>query len=295
MCAFVLRDVCKSWTSGHSPVDVRIHDICSDCLPLLHAAQIRAGTLVARSTSLRQTSSTGMLPQVAGLVVNPSRCTQHWPVHFELGLSSRAPQVSAKRVRLACSLKSRVLSSIHHDVLNIGRSTSSWDSRRALHKSPPNEFDWHAPSSRRSCRQSITMYSTLAGPLRAGTLVARSTSLRQTSSTGMLPQVAGLVVNPSRCTQHWPVHFELGLSSRASTSLRQTSSTGMLPQVAGLVVNPSRCTQHWPVHATLVVITLAFTTLVVFDDSVLNSPRVVWQLHLCLVEQRLFEQCEAGH
>ena len=42
---------------------------------------------------------------------------------FELGLSSRAPQVSAKRVRLSCTLKSRVLSSIHHDVLNIGLST----------------------------------------------------------------------------------------------------------------------------------------------------------------------------
>ena len=81
MCAFVQRDVCKSWTSGQSPVDFRIHDICSDCFSLLHEAQIRAGTLVGRSTSLRQTSSTVMLPQVAGLVVNPSRCTQHWPVH----------------------------------------------------------------------------------------------------------------------------------------------------------------------------------------------------------------------
>ena len=63
----------------HSPVDFRILDICSDCFALLHAAQIRAGTLVARFTSLRQTSSTVMLPQVAGLVVDPSRCTQHWP------------------------------------------------------------------------------------------------------------------------------------------------------------------------------------------------------------------------
>ena len=75
--------------------------------------------------------------------------------------------------------------------------------------------------------------------------------------------------------------FELGLSSR-STSLRQTSSTVMLPQVAGLIVNASRCTQRWPVHATPVVITLTLTTLGVFDDSVLGSPRVVWQLHLCL-------------
>ena len=42
---------------------------------------------------------------------------------FELGLSSRAPEVSAERVRLSCSLKSRVFSSMHHDVLNVGLST----------------------------------------------------------------------------------------------------------------------------------------------------------------------------
>ena len=41
---------------------------------------------------------------------------------------------------------------------------SSWDSRRALHRSPPNEFDCHAPSSRGSYRQCITMYPTLACP-----------------------------------------------------------------------------------------------------------------------------------
>ena len=33
-----------------------------------------------RSTSLRQTSSTVMLRQVAGLLVHPSRCTQRWSV-----------------------------------------------------------------------------------------------------------------------------------------------------------------------------------------------------------------------
>ena len=81
MCAFDLRDVCKSWTSGHSLVDFRFHDICSNCFPLLHSAQIRAGNLVARSTGLRQTSSTVMLPQVEGLIVNASRCSQRWPVH----------------------------------------------------------------------------------------------------------------------------------------------------------------------------------------------------------------------
>ena len=40
----------------------------------------------------------------------------------------------------------------------------SWDSRRALHRSPPNEFDRHASSSRGSLRSSITMHSTLACP-----------------------------------------------------------------------------------------------------------------------------------
>ena len=40
----------------------------------------RAGTLVARSTGLRQTSSTVMLPQVAGLSVHASRCIQRCPV-----------------------------------------------------------------------------------------------------------------------------------------------------------------------------------------------------------------------
>ena len=40
----------------------------------------------------------------------------------------------------------------------------SWDSRRALQKSPPNEFDCHAPSSRGSFRPCITMYSTLVCP-----------------------------------------------------------------------------------------------------------------------------------
>ena len=81
MCALILRGVCKSWTSGPSPVDSWLHDICSDCF-------------------------------------HPT---------------SRGPDLS-------------------------------WDSRRALHKSPPNEFDRHASSSRGSHRSSITMHSTLACP-----------------------------------------------------------------------------------------------------------------------------------
>ena len=40
---------------------------------------------------------------------------------FELGLSSRAPQVSAQRVRLLCSTKTRVFSFMRHHVLNVGR------------------------------------------------------------------------------------------------------------------------------------------------------------------------------
>ena len=48
--------------------------------------------------------------------------------------------------------------------------------------------------------------------------------------------------------------------------------------------------QRWSVHATPVVSTLALMTLGVFDDTVSNSPRVVWQLHLYWVEQRLFER-----
>ena len=43
---------------------------------------------------------------------------------FELGLSSRAPQVSASRVRLSCSIESQVFWFMRHDVLNVGRSTA---------------------------------------------------------------------------------------------------------------------------------------------------------------------------
>ena len=39
----------------------------------------------------------------------------------ELGLSSRAPQVSAPGVQLLCSIKSRVFSFMRHHVLNVGR------------------------------------------------------------------------------------------------------------------------------------------------------------------------------
>ena len=40
---------------------------------------------------------------------------------FELGPSSRAPQVSAQRFRLSCSIKSRVFSFMRDHVLNVGR------------------------------------------------------------------------------------------------------------------------------------------------------------------------------
>ena len=82
LCAFVLRAVCKLWTSSHSPVDFRIHDICSDCF----------------SPASRGPDSSW-----------DSRRVLH-----------KSP---SERVRPSCSLKSRVLSSIHHGVLNIGLST----------------------------------------------------------------------------------------------------------------------------------------------------------------------------
>ena len=76
-----MLDRSSPWASA---ADLWLHDVCSDCFPLLPAAQIRGGTLVARCTGLRQTSSTVTLPQVAGLFVHASRCTQHWPVRATL-------------------------------------------------------------------------------------------------------------------------------------------------------------------------------------------------------------------
>ena len=59
-------------------------------------------------------------------------------------------------------------------------------------------------------------------------VIARSTGLRQTSSTDMTHQVAGASVNPSRCSQHLPVlwptcrHDPLhGWSSRLKSSTTQ--------------------------------------------------------------------------
>ena len=70
-----------------------LRDLCSDCFSLLHAAQVRAGTLVARSASLRPTSSTVMLHQVAGLFVHASPCTQRWPSTPHLPSSPIEPVV----------------------------------------------------------------------------------------------------------------------------------------------------------------------------------------------------------
>ena len=41
--------------------------VCSDCFSLFPAAQIQAGTLVARSTSLRQTNSTSVAHRIVEL------------------------------------------------------------------------------------------------------------------------------------------------------------------------------------------------------------------------------------
>ena len=71
-----------------------------------------------------RTLSQAVLPSTFGIMTSAriaSPCFTR--PRFELGLSSRVPQVSAKRVRLSCFLKSRVLSSIHHDVLDIDLST----------------------------------------------------------------------------------------------------------------------------------------------------------------------------
>ena len=93
MSALVLHGVCKSWTSSHSPADFWLRYLCSDCFSLLHAAQVRAGTLVAHSASLRSTSSTVMLHQVAGLFVHASPCTQRWPSTPHLPSSPIEPVV----------------------------------------------------------------------------------------------------------------------------------------------------------------------------------------------------------
>ena len=57
--------------SSHScaAVVLWVRAVYSDCLPLLPTAQIRAGTLVARSTGLRQTSSTATPHQDAGFSI----------------------------------------------------------------------------------------------------------------------------------------------------------------------------------------------------------------------------------
>ena len=60
------------------------------------------------------------LPPTCGFMISARIASRP---RFELGLSSRAPQVSAKRVRLSCSLKSQVFSSIHYSTLACPRHT----------------------------------------------------------------------------------------------------------------------------------------------------------------------------
>ena len=80
MCAIILRGVCKSWTSSHLPSTLGFMTTARIASPCFTRPRFELG-LVARSTGLRQTSSTVRLPQVAGLFVHPSRCTQRWLVH----------------------------------------------------------------------------------------------------------------------------------------------------------------------------------------------------------------------
>ena len=71
---------------------------------------------------------------------------------LELGLSSRALQVSAQRVRLLCSTKTRVFSFMRHHVLNVGRPRhtcrphrlNQWSSR--LVSSMTRSWTLHASS-----------------------------------------------------------------------------------------------------------------------------------------------------
>ena len=115
MCTLLLLGVCNSWTSSHSPADFWLRDMCSDCLPLLHAAQVRAGTLVARSAGLRTASSTVMLHQVARLFVHSSPCTQRWPCTPHLPSSPIEPVVITLGVfddSVASELSSRLVSSM---------------------------------------------------------------------------------------------------------------------------------------------------------------------------------------
>ena len=67
MCALVLRGVCTSWTSGHLPLTPGFMTSARIASPCFTRPKFELGLSSARSRSLRRTSSTVMLPQVAGL------------------------------------------------------------------------------------------------------------------------------------------------------------------------------------------------------------------------------------
>ena len=94
-----------------------------------------------------------ILPPTFGFVTcAQTACPCFTRPRFELGLSSHAPQVSAQRVRLSCSIKSRVFSFMRHHVPNVGRPRhacrhhrlNQWSSR--LVSSMTRSWTLHASS-----------------------------------------------------------------------------------------------------------------------------------------------------
>ena len=122
--SLVLRDCCSFSSTPHQrrqfwASSIPPPEICS-CLP----KDLAKGCAHSFSVSFACRGRQAILPPTFGFMASAriaSPCFTR--PKFELGLSSRAPQVSAKRVRLSCSLKSLVFSFLRHDVLNVGPST----------------------------------------------------------------------------------------------------------------------------------------------------------------------------
>ena len=98
--------------------------ICS-CLPKnLSKACAHSFFVTFASSGRRAILHRGPLLPAGGFVRSARIASPCFPrPKFELGLSSRVPQESAKRVRLSCSIKSRFSQSCVKDVVNVGPST----------------------------------------------------------------------------------------------------------------------------------------------------------------------------
>ena len=81
MCALVLRGVCTSWTSGHLPLTPGFMTSARIASPCFTRPKFELGLSSRAPEVSAEQSSTVMLPQVAGLFVQASRCTQRWSVH----------------------------------------------------------------------------------------------------------------------------------------------------------------------------------------------------------------------